>query len=55
MNLKKRIIPLIPYVIIGMFASKLSLCWRLTPGNNLSDRAFSFLKGLPGLLDSPWL
>ena len=53
MSLKKRIIPMIPYAIVGLFATRLSLCWRLAPGVDLSNKAFAFFKGLSRLMDSP--
>ena len=32
MNLKERLIPLIPYFFIGLYASKIGQAWRLTEG-----------------------
>ena len=36
MNLKKRLIPNIPYVLIGLFATNLGEGWRLAVGSNAS-------------------
>ena len=37
MNLKKLLIPNLPYAVIGLYATKLSEAWRLTPGVDFSD------------------
>ena len=38
MNLKKRLIPNIPYVVIGLFATNLGEGWRLAAGSNASEK-----------------
>ena len=36
-NLKKIIIPNIPYFVLGLYATKLGQAWRLAPGTGLSE------------------
>lgn len=38
MNLKKLLIPNLPYAVIGLYATKLSEAWRLTPGVDFSEK-----------------
>ena len=37
-NLKKIIIPNIPYFVLGLYATKLGQAWRLAPGTGLSEK-----------------
>lgn len=45
MNLKKRLIPLIPYFLIGLYASKIGQAWRLTEGADLSAKLLNITNG----------
>ena len=46
MNLKKRLIPNIPYVVIGLFATNLGEGWRLAAGSNASEKLLHIIDGL---------
>ena len=43
MNLKKLLIPNLPYAVIGLYATKLSEAWRLTPGVDFSEKLLNTL------------
>lgn len=45
MNLKKYILPNLPYGIIGLYATKIGEAWRLTPGKELSVKLLSISEG----------
>lgn len=45
MNLKKRLIPLIPYFFIGLYASKIGQARRLTEGADLSAKLMNITSG----------
>ena len=45
MNLKKYILPNLPYAFIGLYATKIGEAWRLTPGKELSDKILSISEG----------
>lgn len=53
MNLKKRIIPNIPYVVIGLFATNLSEGWRLAVGSNASEKLLHIVDGLSEAFANP--
>ena len=45
-NLKKLIIPNLPYAILGLYATKLGQAWRLAPGVSLADKLLRIMDGL---------
>ena len=45
-NLKKLIIPNLPYAILGLYATKLGQAWRLAPGISLADKLLRIMDGL---------
>ena len=45
-NLKKLIIPNLPYAILGLCATKLGQAWRLAPGISLADKLLRIMDGL---------
>ncbi len=45
-NLKKLIIPNLPYAILGLCATKLGQAWRLAPGVSLADKLLRIMDGL---------
>ena len=55
-KLKKTIISSVPYVFIGLFATKLGQAWRLTSGDELGERILDlgngFLEAMQSLLPS---
>lgn len=46
MNIKKLILPNLPYVLIGLFATKLAQAWRLAPGLDLSAKLLNIGNGI---------
>ena len=53
MNLKKRLIPNIPYVVIGLFATNLGEGWRLAMGSNASEKLLHIVDGLSSAFSNP--
>ena len=45
LNIKKFLLPNIPYVFIALFATKLGQAWRLAPGTDLSGKALHIMEG----------
>ena len=45
-NLKKVIIPNLPYALLGLYATKLGQAWQLAPGINLSDKLLRIMDGM---------
>lgn len=45
MNLKKLLIPNLPYAVIGLYVTKLSEAWRLTPGVDFSEKLLNIGNG----------
>ena len=52
-NLKKTILMSIPYVIIGLFSTKLGQMWRFTSGTELGERILNLGEGFFLALESP--
>ena len=52
-KLKKILISSVPYVFIGLFATKLGQAWRLTSGNELSEKLLNLGKGFISVMESP--
>ena len=44
-NIKKLVIPNIPYVFLGLYATKLGQAWRLAPGAGLSEKLLRIMDG----------
>ena len=53
MNLKKHLIPNIPYVVIGLFATNLGEGWRLAAGSNASEKLLHVVDGLSAAFANP--
>ena len=53
-SLKKRLIPWLPYGLIGLFATNLGEAWRLAVGADASAKLLSFFSTLPVALGSWW-
>ena len=53
-NLKKLILPNLPYLLIGLFATNLGEAWRLATGTEFSERILSLLSALPAAFGTPW-
>ena len=45
LNIKKFLLPNIPYVFIALFATKLGQAWRLAPGTDFSGKALHLMDG----------
>ena len=52
-KLKKTIISSVPYVFIGLFATKLVEAWRLTSGDELGTRILDLGDGFLEAMQSP--
>ena len=53
-KLKKTLISSVPYVLIGLFATKLGQAWRLTSGNELGEKILNLGKGFISAMESPF-
>ena len=53
-NLKKIILLNLPYVIIGLYATKLVEGWRLAEGIDASQKFLHYMGGLNTAFQSPW-
>ena len=45
LNIKKFLLPNIPYIFIALFATKLGQAWRLAPGTDFSGKALHLMEG----------
>lgn len=45
LNIKKFLLPNIPYVFIALFSTKLGQAWRLAPGTDFSGKALHLMEG----------
>ena len=45
-NIKKLVIPNIPYFVLGLYASKLGEAWRLAEGADASQKLLHIMDGL---------
>ena len=52
-KLKKTLISSIPYVFIGLFATKLGQAWRMTCGDELGEKILNLGKGFISVMESP--
>ena len=52
-NIKKILIPNIPYFVIGLYATKLGEAWRLAEGTDTSEKLLNIMDGLAAALQSP--
>ena len=51
-NLKKHLLPNLPYVLIALYATKLGQAWRLAPGADASAKLLGLLDGLAAAFQS---
>ena len=51
-NLKKLILPNLPYAVIGLFATKIGQAWRLAPGADFSAKVLGLMSGLSAAFES---
>lgn len=52
-NLKKQLLPWIPYVLIGLFATNLGEAWRLAAGTDASQKLLGLLASIPLAFAAP--
>ena len=52
LNIKKFLLPNIPYVLIALFATKLGQAWRLAPGMDFSGKALRLMEGFAAAFQS---
>ena len=52
LNIKKFLLPNIPYVFIALFATKLGQAWRLAPGMGFSGKALHLMEGFAAAFQS---
>ena len=52
LNIKKFLLPNIPYVFIALFATKLGQAWRLAPGMDFSQKALHIMEGFAAAFQS---
>ena len=52
LNIKKYLLPNIPYVFIALFATKLGQAWRLAPGMDFSEKALHIMDGFAAAFQS---
>ena len=52
LNIKKFLLPNIPYVFIALFATKLGQAWRLAPGTDFSEKALHIMEGFAAAFQS---
>ena len=53
-NIKKLILPNLPYLLIGLYASKLGEAWRMAAGAELSDKFMNLMDGFAAAFASPF-
>ena len=51
-NIKKYVLPNLPYVMIGLYATKLGQMWRLAPGADFSDKVLGLMDGFAAAFQS---
>ena len=52
LNIKKFLLPNIPYVFIALFTTKLGQAWRLAPGMDFSEKALHIMEGFAAAFQS---
>lgn len=53
-NLKKLLLPNVPYILTGLFATNFGEAWRMAVGANASEKFLSLVSVLPTALQSFW-
>ena len=52
-SLKKRLIPWLPYILIGLFATNLGEAWRLASGTDASQKLLGLMASIPLAFATP--
>lgn len=50
---KKLFLMSLPYILTGYFCDKAAWLWRVSPGDNASDRMLATMEGLGGMFNNP--
>ena len=45
MNIKKNLLPNIPYLFIGLYVTKLGEAWRLADGRDTAQKVLHYMDG----------
>ncbi len=53
-EIKRNLILLIPYILLGLFATNLGEAWRMAMGTNISSKVLSFFTVVPVAFHSFW-
>ena len=53
-NLKKLLLPNVPYILAGLYATNFGEAWRMAVGSNASEKFLSLMSVLPRALESVW-
>ena len=53
-DLRKKLVQNLPYLLIGLYATKLSQAWRLAAGNDASEKLLHYSAGLSKAFRSPF-
>ena len=53
MNVKKRLILYLPYLVIGLYTGKLPQAWRMAAGTNASEKLLNIMGGMEQAFASP--
>ena len=52
-DLRKKLVQNLPYLLIGLYATKLSQAWRLADGNDVSEKLLHYPTGLEDAFRAP--
>ena len=52
-DLRKKLVQNLPYLLIGLYVTKLSQAWRLAAGKDASEKLLHYSAGLSEALQSP--
>ena len=53
-SFQKLVLPNLPYILLGLFATNFGEAWRLAQGANASEKLLSLMEVLPAALQSFW-
>ena len=51
-NLKKYVLPNLPYLFVGLYATKLGQAWRLSSGTEFADKVLHLMDGFAAAFQS---
>lgn len=50
---KKLFLISLPYLLVGYFCDKAAWLWRISPGDNASDKMLTTINGMAGMFSNP--